>query len=119
CDARRDENYVKSGSLDANDVINITRRDFLATAASGLGGAAFASLLHAEGLLATEAMNPLAPRLPHYAPKAKQCIFLFMEGGTSQIDLFDPKPMLNKLNGQKLPDSVTKNVHFAFLHKES
>src|SRR6266536_786597 len=101
--------------MNSDEIVNITRRDFLATAASGTGGLALASLLRAEGLLAAETSNPLAPRTPHYAPKAKQCIFIFMEGGTSQVDLFDPKPMLNKMNGQKLPESVTKSVHFAFL----
>src|SRR6266571_360713 len=101
--------------MEVNDIVKITRRDFLATAASGAGGLALASLLNADGLLASEpASNPLAVRPPHFAPKAKQCIFLFMEGGASQVDLFDPKPMLNKMNGQKLPDSLTKNVRFTF-----
>src|SRR5690606_23160800 len=65
------------------------------------------------------AINPLAPRPPHFAPKAKACIFFFMEGAPSQMDLFDPKPELNKLHGQKLPDSLTKNVRFAFIQKDS
>src|SRR3712207_6885023 len=47
-------------------------------------------------------------RPPHFAPKAKRCIFIFMEGAPSQMDLFDPKPKLNELNGQKLPDSLVK-----------
>src|SRR5439155_8089762 len=115
--------------MDANEIINITRRDFLATAASGLGGLAFASLLQSNGLLAANSplplssrlstLNPLAVRPPHFAPKAKQCIFLFMEGGTSQVDLFDPKPKLNEMNGKKLPESFTKNIRFAFLQKDS
>ena len=105
-------------------MVNITRRDFLATAASGLGGLAFASLLQSNGLLAANppsslnsqlsTLNPLAMRPPHFAPKAKQCIFLFMEGGMSQVDLFDPKPKLNEMNGKKLPESFTKNIRFAF-----
>src|SRR3954468_15586412 len=105
--------------MENQDILNITRRDFLATAASGLGGLAFASLLQSNGLLAADAANPLALRAPHFAPKAKQCIFLFMEGGTSQVDLFDPKPKLNEMNGKKLPDSVTKNIRFAFLQKDT
>jgi len=105
--------------MDPNDIVNITRRDFLATAASGLGGLAFASLLQSDGLLASEPQNPLAVRPPHFAPKARQCIFLFMEGGTSQVDLFDPKPKLNEMDGQPLPDSFTKNVRFAFLQRET
>jgi len=53
-------------------------------------------------------VNPLAPRKPHFAPKAKNVIFMFMEGGPSQIDLFDPKPKLIELNGKTMPESYTK-----------
>ncbi len=109
--------------IDPNEIVQLTRRDFLATAASGIGGLAFASLLQADGLLAAEARTlpapPLAVKAPHFAPKAKQCIFIYMEGGTSQVDLFDPKPKLIELNGQKMPESMTKNVRFAFLQKDS
>ena len=101
--------------------LQLTRRDFLTTSASGLGGLALASLLGGDQLLAAESTqtNPLTPRAPHFAPKAKQCIFIYMEGGTSQLDLFDPKPKLNTLNGQKMPESMTKNVRFAFLQKDT
>jgi hypothetical protein len=100
-----------------------SRRDFLTTSASGIGLLALASLLQDDGLLAAEArpadgLNPLAPRSPHFAPKAKACICIYLEGAPSQIDLFDPKPKLNELNGQKLPDSMTKTVRFAFIQKE-
>src|SRR5258705_138969 len=107
--------------MDANDVVTITRRDFLTTTAGGVGALAFASLLQSNALLASEPghANPLELRAPHFAPKAKQCIFLFMEGGTSQVDLFDPKPKLNEMNGKKLPESVTKNIRFAFLQKDT
>ncbi len=112
-------------NMEPRDVIDLTRRDFLVSAARGVGGLAFASLLAQDGLLAANAeknsteFNPLAPKPPHFAPKAKQCIFIYMEGGVSQLDLFDPKPKLNELNGQKLPDSMTKNIRFAFLQKDS
>lgn len=101
-----------------------SRRNFLATSASGIGGIALASLLAKDGLLASPAsaesiVNPLAPKPPHFAPKAKSCIFIFMAGAPSQIDLFDPKPKLNELDGQKLPDSMTENVRFAFIQKET
>src|SRR4051812_12714748 len=103
------------------EVIKLTRRDFLTTTASGLGMLALASIFREQGLLAaqpgrTEAMG-LRP--PHFAPKAKSCIFIFMEGAPSQMDLFDAKPKLNELNGQKLPDSLTKQMRFAFIQKES
>ena len=68
---------------------------------------ALASLLGRDGLLASPASegNPLAPRQPHYAPKAKNVIFLFMSGGPSHVDLFDPKPDLIRLAGQPIPES--------------
>ncbi len=102
--------------------ITNTRRDFLATSASGLGTLALASLLGQDGLLAASesaATDPLAPKASHFAPKAKNCIFIFMAGAPSQLDLFDPKPKLNELHGKPLPESLTKNVRFAFIKKES
>src|SRR6266852_5289289 len=107
--------------MSPDQIIQLTRRDFLATAANGLGGLALASLLNADGLLAAEAaaVKPQASKPPHFAPKATRCICIFMEGGTSQIDLFDPKPKLNELHGQKMPESLTKNVRFAFIQKDS
>jgi uncharacterized protein (DUF1501 family) len=114
------------------EYIQQARRQFLASCSGGIGGLALASLLNQDGLLAAEApaserpasgsanpANPLAPRPPHFAPRAKNCIFIFLEGAPSQIDLFDPKPKLNELNGQKLPESMTKNVRFAFIQKET
>jgi len=96
-----------------------TRRDFLATSASGVGGVALASLLAEEGLLATPSttgfQNPMAPRQPHFDAKAKACIFIFMAGAPSQIDLFDPKPKLNEMAGQSLPKSVLDKARFAFI----
>ena len=60
------------------------------------------TLLHEQGVVADETrhefVNPLAPRMPHFTPKAKSVIFLFMAGGQSQVDTFDPKPKLNELH---------------------
>lgn len=99
------------------------RREFLATFACGVGGLATAWLLAQDGVLAAEGAsaeaNPLAPRPPHYQPRARACIFIFLEGAPSQIDLFDPKPKLNELHGQPLPESLTRNVRFAFIQKET
>ncbi len=95
-----------------------TRRDFLATSASGLGGVALASLLADDGLLAAPKggfKDPLAPRKPHFDAKAKACIFIFMAGAPSQVDLFDPKPKLNEMAGQSLPKSVLDKARFAFI----
>lgn len=101
-----------------HESIRQARRNFLATSASGIGTLALASLLRDEGLLAADATDPLAPKKPHFAAKAKACICIYLEGAPSQMDLFDPKPKLNELNGQKLPESMTKNVRFAFIQKE-
>lgn len=88
------------------------RRDFLMKSGAGFGALALSSLLHNKGrlsadVLANETQNTL---LPHFSGKAKSVIFLFMEGGPSHIDLFDPKPELKKLAGQKVPDSYGRVI---------
>jgi hypothetical protein len=101
----------------------LARRHFLTSTASGIGLLALASLFRDEGGLAASTLSPagdpLALRTPHFAPRAKRCICVFLEGGPSQVDLFDPKPELNKLDGQKMPESLTKNVRFAFIQKDT
>jgi hypothetical protein len=84
-----------------------SRREFFSRAGSGLSAMALASLL-AEDRAA--AADPLAARQPHHAAKAKSVIWLFMEGGPSHIDLFDPKPKLNELAGQPMPASFGKPI---------
>ena len=59
-----------------------------------------------DGLLGAEFANPMAPRKPHFEPKAKACIFIFMAGAPSHLDLFDPKPVLNQRAGRKFSASV-------------
>lgn len=87
------------------------RRRFLTSSASGLGAAALASLLADDQLLAAAPSdNPLAPLPAHFAPRAKSCIFIFLAGGTSQIELFDPKLVLNKLDGQQIPESFRAGI---------
>jgi uncharacterized protein (DUF1501 family) len=106
-----------------NSFLERIRRDFLATSASGIGTLALASLLQQEGLLAAPPDDPPgAPgtaRKPHFKAKAKNCICIYLEGAPSQIDLFDPKPKLNELHGKPLPESMTKNIRFAFLQKDT
>ncbi|RLS22200.1 MAG: DUF1501 domain-containing protein [Planctomycetota bacterium] len=92
---------------------NFNRRDFLTHPMGPCGSLALSWLLSQEGFAASiEAnnLNPLSPRLSHFPSKAKSVIFMFMVGGPSQIDLFDPKPELNRLNGQPLPPSFGKPV---------
>jgi hypothetical protein len=84
-----------------------TRRDFLLKAGGGFGALALSSLLTGSRLIAAPETTGITPsaRKPHFAPHAKSVIFLFMEGGPSHIDLFDPKPLLDKLAGKPLPES--------------
>ena len=89
----------------------LTRRQFLGRGTTGLGVVALASLLNEGKLFAGETIDPSLKTegaLPylHFAPKAKRVIYLFMSGAPSHIDLFDPKPLLNKRRGEELPDSV-------------
>jgi len=86
-----------------------SRREFFTRAGSGLAGIALASML-AEQAQATPGgvPDPLAPRKPDHSATAKSIIFLFMEGGPSHVDLFDPKPLLTKLDGKPIPDSIGK-----------
>ena len=92
-----------------------SRRLFLRNAGGGIGMMALADLLGAAEVKSGEAPNPLAPRKPHFPAKAKSVIFLFMEGGPSQMDLFDPKPELQKWHGKSLPASMTKDLKLAFI----
>jgi hypothetical protein len=85
--------------------ITHSRRDFLCNAGSGLGALALASMFADDALKGADAPDPLRPKAPHFKPTAKSVIWLFMEGGPSHIDLFDPKPALEKLAGQPMPES--------------
>ena len=80
----------------------ISRRHALKRSAAGFGSLALASLL-SETATATDAANPLAIRPPHHVARAKRIIFLFMSGGPSQVDTFDPKPLLDRDDGKPLP----------------
>ena len=92
------------------------RRDFLQNCASGIGVMALADLLTLDGLNAAPTPGgPLRPAAPHFAPKAKNFIFMFMEGGPSQYELFDHKPALDRYHGSPLPKSRTEGLEFAFI----
>ena len=89
-----------------------SRRDMLLKAGAGFGALPLAWLASQEKAVASvsAAANPLAGKQPHFPATAKRVIYLFMEGGPSHIDLFDPKPLLNELAGQQLPDSFGKVI---------
>src|ERR687888_178366 len=84
--------------------MHVTRREMLRRAGTGLGTLGLFAVLRDAGLLAGESShNPLAPRVPHFRPRAKRVIHIYLNGGPSQVDTFDPKPMLAKYAGKKLP----------------
>src|SRR6516165_8741319 len=79
---------------------------------------AMLALLKHDGLRADEP-DPLAPRPPHFRARAKHVIFLFMQGGPSHIDTFDPKPLLNRFHGRPLPPSVVQGHQLQFTHSDA
>ncbi|MEP6757526.1 MAG: DUF1501 domain-containing protein [Chthonomonadales bacterium] len=88
---------------------NLTRRDLLWKAGAGFGSLALAAMMHEEAMASAgrgdDSANPLRIREPHMPAKAKSVIWLFMEGGPSAIDIFDPKPALERMSGKPLPAS--------------
>jgi hypothetical protein len=101
----------------------ITRRWFFEQCGVGLGTIALGQLLHASGYAAssadTAAVNPLAPKPPHYAPKAKRVLFLFMAGAPSHLELFDNKPQLARFDGTSPPAELVKGYRAAFIKPSS
>ena len=96
------------------------RRRFLSEVGGGIGMLGLGHLLAREGRSAdAKPSNPLAPKPPHFPGKAKNVIFMFMEGAPSQMDLFDPKPGLAKWSGKPLPDSLTSQLRLAFIKKDA
>lgn len=94
-----------------------TRRHFLQQSGMGLGAIAMASMASPTSAATTAAISdaePLAPRAPHFAPKAKRVIYLHMSGAPPHLDLFDYKPELVRLDGQLCPDQFLKGKRFAF-----
>src|SRR5947208_10156875 len=88
---------------------SLTRRDLLRRAGMGMAALGLTDLLGSQGLLeAASVTSPLAPRRPHFEGKAKRVIHLFMNGGPSHLDTFDPKPMLDKYHGKALPTANLK-----------
>ncbi len=96
-----------------------TRRWFLRDCGLGLAGLALHSLLRRDAFASPAVSNPLAPRAPHFAPKAKRVIYLFQAGAPSHLELFDPKPELTKRNGQLPPAELLKDYRAAFIKPNS
>src|SRR5882672_4516259 len=103
---------VMSSNTPANTFCHRTRREFLWQTGAGFASLGLIDLMSRDGFLSSQAlaadgvsnfMNPLAPKAPPLAPKAKSVIFLFMYGGPSQVDTFDYKPQLYDLDGKTIP----------------
>ena len=104
----------------------LSRRDMLRRAGMGFGAWALLDLLARDNAVASMAPaapaianNPLAAKTSHFPAKARHVIFLFMQGGPSHLDTFDPKPMLDKLHGQPLPASLTAGLQLQFTHMDA
>jgi hypothetical protein len=96
----------------------ITRRWFIEQCGVGMGAFALNHLLTTAGF-AQQANNPLAPKKPHFAPKAKNVIFLFMAGAPSHLEMFDNKPQLAKFDGTLPPPDLIKGYRAAFINPNS
>lgn len=96
------------------DPMHINRRHFFGQGGSIVGAAALGALL---GESATA--EPILKHIPQFAPRAKRVISLFMSGGPSHVDLFDPKPLLNKRDGEPIPESIIKDHKFAMIRESA
>jgi Protein of unknown function (DUF1501) len=108
---------VKVVDDSSNELKAVTRRHFFHQSGFGIGGMALLSLLD-ERLFAAEAQRAadgVLAKAPHFAPRAKSVIYLFMAGAPSQVDLFDHKPKLRQYDGQSIPDEFVKGERFAFI----
>ena len=124
-DPAHDSGLIDPTAMEA-ERLALARRRFLVGGLGGAGAFALSGLLDpasVEGAGSSKksppSHDPTLPRPPHFAAKAKRIIYIYLEGGPSQMDLFDPKPELNKLDGKPLPESMLANVRFAFIKKES
>src|SRR4051812_28196818 len=114
-------------------LLNVTRRHFFESCGVGVGKIALSSLLagsfaqRARGEQQASAAptsqgsthNPLAPKSPHYKPKATRVIHLFMAGAPSQLDLFDYKPQLTKFEGKPIPPEIIGGQRYAFIRSDA
>ena len=93
----------------------LSRREMFRRGGLGFGALALHCLLNRDSVGAASADSAMPPRAPHFAPRARNVIFLHMEGGPSHVDSFDPKPALNKWDGQPVPEEFVKGIQFGFI----
>ena len=101
------------------DPTTLSRRWFLQQCGMGLGGMALANLMNGESQAASAAVDPLASRPAPFAPKAKNVIYLFMGGGPSQLEMYDYKPTLARLDGTMPPPELLEGYRAAFINPNS
>src|SRR3954470_7725049 len=103
--------------MNTDPLLHSTRRHFFGRCAVGVGALALNEMLAADGkaALTIDPAQPMAERKPPLPAKAKRVIYLFMAGGPSQLELFEDKPKLRELSGQKPPQSLMSGKRFAFL----
>jgi hypothetical protein len=110
----------QSPSLPPAMPAHISRRAALSGMGIGLGSIALNALAGPRsGAAPVASANPLAPRAPHFAPRARNVILLFASGGVSHLDLFDPKPELVRNDGKMVPDELVKGQRFSFINPRS
>jgi hypothetical protein len=103
-------------SIEVNEKLQaLSRRELFQRAGMGLGSIALGSLLARETMAAPQNQDPLAPKPPHFAPRAKNVIFLHMIGAPSHLDLFENKPVLKENDGELCPEKYLEGQRFAFL----
>jgi hypothetical protein len=101
------------------DPKQVSRRWFLEQCGVGLGAIALGALFRENGMAAPAVLNPLAPKLPQFAPRAKRVIYLFMAGAPSHLELFDYKPELEKWSGKPPPAELVKGYRAAFINPDA
>src|ERR1700722_12360569 len=114
-------NFNQELEIEAKKLLR--RRHFFRDCGIGLGAIALASLLGEDKVFGATAspksVDPLAPKAPHFLPKAKRVIYLFMAGAPSQLDLFDYKPTLAKYDGHPVPAELVKDQQYAFIPRDA
>ncbi len=114
-------NYREEINAEAKKIL--TRRHFFRDCGVGLGAIALGSLLNDNRVFAAtsqpQSTDPLTPKPPHFAPKAKRVIYLFQAGAPSQLDLFDYKPTLAKYDGHPVPAELVKDQRYAFIPRDA
>src|SRR5262245_28972718 len=108
----------RSMDMHEDALLQRTRRHFFSDCAIGVGAMALGRLWNppeSAGSTVSRAVNPMAPRPPHFPPRARNVIFLFMAGGPSQLELFEHKPQLQKYHNKPIPDSFIQGKRFAFM----